>query len=351
MSTDASMVRNADLQQTMLDMIFGYRVSQTIRAFADLSLADHLAAGPLTAAEVAAREGSAPQTTFRLMRAGIPLGLLTIDAEQRFHATALLDTLRKDAPKSLWGLVLGVTNDASWLSWSKFVESVRAGRSQATEVLGTDAFEYLRQHPAQSQQVTAAMAAVTSLWALDVADAIDTSEVKLAVDVGGAHGTLLRQLQQKNPMLRGIVFDRPHVAADVAAGINAGDFADRTQVLGGDFFKALPPADLYLLKFILHDWEDADCVQILGRCRAAMTPGGRVAIIEFVVNEADDSPTIALMDLEMLAVVGGRERSLAEFDALLAQAGLRRVAVRRLGSQQSVIEAVADQPPVQRLNS
>jgi hypothetical protein len=178
----------------MFDMIFGYRASQTIRAFADLSLADHLADGPLTAAEAAAREGSAPETTFRLMRAGIALGLLTVDAEQRFHSTALLDTLRQRVPASLRGLALGVTNHASWLPWSEFVETVRTGRSQADKALGMEIFEYLRQHPAQSQELTAAMESVTSLWALDVAHAIDTSDVQLAVDVGGASGALLRGL-------------------------------------------------------------------------------------------------------------------------------------------------------------
>jgi O-methyltransferase domain/Dimerisation domain len=345
MLTKENLVRDAGAEQKMLEMIFGYQVSQTVRAFADLSLADHLAEGPLTVAEAAAREGSAPETTFRLMRAGVALGLLTVDADQRFHATPLLDTLRMDSPASLRGLALGVTNRGNWLAWCEFVDTVRDGHCQASRALGADVFEYLRQHPAQSREFTAAMEAVTSLWASDAPRVIDTSEVGLAVDVGGAHGALLRELQRVNPRLHGIIFDLPNVAADVTPVVAQGEFADRTLVVGGDFFRAVPAADLYLLKFILHDWSDASCVEILSRCREAMTPGGRVAIIEFLLNDRSDPrdvPSVmALMDLSMLAVAGGRERSLAEFDALLTQAGLRRVAVQSMDSSQSVIEAVA----------
>ena len=325
----------------MADMVFAYWLSQMVRAFADLSLADHLADWPLTAGEVAAREGSAPETTFRLMRAGVSVGLLTIDAEKRFHTTSLLATLRKDAPGSLRGLALGLTNRSHWAPWGDFVESVRTGHSQADRVLGTEIFEYLRRHPALGQEFVAAMEAITSLWALDVVTAIDTRGVKLAVDVGGANGALLRELQRANPSLRGVVFDRPEVAAEAAAVIAAGGFADLTEVVGGDFFRAVPAGDLYLLKFVLHDWDDESCVEILKRCREAMLPGGRIDIIEFLLGGHDHPGVIALMDINMLAVAGGRERTLTEFDVLLSKAGLRRIAVHRTNSPQALIEAVA----------
>nr|WP_139830597.1 methyltransferase [Mycobacterium paraense] len=329
----------------MYDLIFGYQVTQIIRAFADLSLADHLADGPLTAAQVAAREASAPDATFRLMRAGAALGLLTVDPGHRFHTTALLDTLRTDAPVSLRSVALGMTNRACWLPWCEFTETVRRGQTQAGRMLGTGFFSYLRRHPAQSREFTAAMEAVTSLWSLDVARVIDTRDVQLAVDVGGANGALLRELQKANPRLRGIVFDRPDVAGEVAAAVASGEFAHRTEVVGGDFFVRVPAADLYLLKFVLHDWSDERCVEILTRCREAMAPDGRVAIIEFLVSARLDGwghpSMVALMDLSMLAVAEGKERSLEDYDTLLWKAGLRRIAVRRLSSPQSVIEAVA----------
>jgi hypothetical protein len=338
---ESGWARRADVQQQMADMMFGHAVSQTIRAVADVSLADHLADGPLTPAEVAERAGSAPSTTFRLMRACVALGLLNSDGDGRFHPTPLLGTLRKDAPQSMRGLALAVTNRAHWLSWDEFVSSVRTGQSQAPKALGMPIFDYLAQHPAQAEEFSAGMSSITSLWAVDVVKMIDTTDVTTAVDVGGANGALLNLLQQDNPFLRGILYDRPNIASDAEALIARSGFADRTQVVGGDFFDAVPRGDLYLLKFILHDWDDDDCVTILRRCRAAMEPGGRIAIIEMVVGDHTDPGVSALMDLNMLACTGGRERSLDEFDALLARAGLRRTAVLTKDSPQSVIEAVA----------
>ena len=329
--------RRDDVHQQMVDMLVGYWVSQSLRAYAELSVADHLANGPLTAAEIAQREGSAPESTFRLMRAGLTLGLLTMDADERFHGTVLLDTLRKDAPRSLRGFAFSLTNRSHWLPWGEFVAAVRTGQCQTRKVLGLPFFEYLQQNPELAAEFTGAMEGASALWAGDVVGHLDTSDVALAVDVGGANGALMRLLQQANPALRGIIFDRPDVAAAVAADITG----DHTEVVGGDFFEALPAADLYLLKFILHDWDDESCVKILSRCREAMVPGGRIAIIDFLIGDRDDPGVMALMDLNMLAVVTGKERTLAEFDALLTKAGLRRTAVRTSDSPQRIIEAVA----------
>ncbi len=337
MSVNDQVVQPDDVHHQMTRMLFGYWISQAVAAYAALSIADHLADGPLTAAEISRREGSSPEATFRLMRAGVFLGLLATDGDERFHDTALLATLRKGAPGSLRGLALAWTNRSHWLPWGEFVTAVRTGRCQTVEVLGASVFEFLQQHQELAAEFTLAMESVTALWAPDVAKHLDTSDVTVAVDVGGANGALIRLLQQHNPALRGIVFDRPDVADSVKAEIAC----DRLEVVGGDFFEALPVADLYLLKFILHDWDDESCIKILSRCRDAMVPGGRIAIIDFLMGERDDPGIAALMDLNMLAMLRGKERTLAEFDALLAKAGLRRSAVRSPDSPQKIIEAVA----------
>ncbi|HET7667465.1 MAG TPA: methyltransferase [Mycobacterium sp.] len=329
----------ADPHREMTGMILGFCVSQVIRTVAEMSLADHLAAGPLTVEEVAEREGTAPATTYRLMRGCTAFGLLTEDDAGRFRATPLLDTLRSDTPRSLRELALALTNGATWLPWSRFGASVRTGYSQAHNALGMDLFDYLEQHPALAQEFTAGMAGLTSAWALELADLIDTTDVKRAVDVGGAHGELLALLQKTNPDLHGVVFDRPNIAQETKGGEHG--YAERTEVVGGDFFEAVPPGDLHLLKSILHDWDDESCVKILRRCREAMEPDGRIAILEFVMGADDDADLAALMDLNLLAVVNGKERSLPEFDALLHRAGLRRTAVLTTDCPQSVIEAVA----------
>ena len=334
-------VVTVDPHQQMMEMMFSFCVSQIIRTAAELNLADHLAAGPLTSHEIAEREDSAPATTFRLMRACAALGLVTADAEGRFHGTALLNTLRQDAPRSLRALVMAVTNSSHWLPWLRFGASVRTGHSQAHNALGMDFFDYLEQNPSLAQEFSAGMSSVTSVWAPALAGLIDTSNVRCAVDVGGANGSLLALLQKANPALRGIVFDRPNIARDAEVVIALTGFADRTEVVGGDFFEAVPSADLYLLKFILHDWDDENCVKILRTCRNAMEPGGRIAILETIVGDGVEDRMGVLMDLTMLACANGRERSLPEFDALLGRAGLRRTAVLTADSPQSVIEAVA----------
>lgn len=321
----------------MVSMIFGFVVSQAIRAFVELSIADHLASGPLTATEIAQRENCALDSMYRLMRAGAAFGLLTIDDDGRFHSTALLDTTRTDNPKSLRGFALGVTNDAHWLPWGQFVTTVRTGRNQTAEVLGAPLFEYLQDHPGHADEFTAAMQSLTAVWTTDdLINQLDTAGVALSVDVGGRDGALTRRLQQRNPALRGIVFDRP----DVAAALRSEIADERTDVVGGDFFEALPAADLYTLKFILHDWDDESCVKILRSCRNAMEPGARVAIIDFLIDGYAQGVT-AMMDLNMLTVPGGRERTLDEVDALLAKADLRRIAVRTSDSPQTIIEAIA----------
>ncbi len=225
-----------DVHRNMYGMISSYWVSQSVRAFADLSIADHLADGPLTAAEVAAREQSTPQTTSRLMRTGVALGLLTVDANERFSATPLLDTLRTGAPASLRGAAMALTDRSHWLPWSEFVASVCQGRSHAQDVLGVPTFDYINSDASRAQHFTDAMEALTALLSVDVAANIDTTGVATAVDVGGANGSLLRLLQQANPELGGIVFDRPNVAAAVAPEI-AGH---RTEVIGDDFFQSVP---------------------------------------------------------------------------------------------------------------
>jgi O-methyltransferase domain/Dimerisation domain len=331
----------ADAHQQMTEMMFGFAVSQIIRTAADLNLADHLAAGPRTADEIAEHEGSAPATTLRLMRACAAFGLVTTDGEARFHGTALLDTLRSDAPRSLRAMAMAVTNTGHWLPWIRFGESVRTGHSQAHNALGMDFFDYLEQNPSQALEFSAAMSNGTAVWARDLAGLIDTTNVRRVVDVGGANGTLLALLQTANPALHGIVFDRPNIARDAEVHIELNGFAERTEVVGGDFFESVPPGDLYLLKFILHDWDDESCVKILRRCREAMEPGGRIAIFELIVGDDGKDNLGVLMDLNMLAVVNGRERTLTEFDALLQRAGLRRTAVLTADSPQSVIEAVA----------
>jgi hypothetical protein len=174
--------------------------------------------------------------------------------------------------------------------------------------------------------------------ALDIAAVLDTKGVTLALDIGGAGGDVIRAMMRANSELNGGVFDLPHIVPAAAEAAQAEGLDRRFTAVGGDFFESVPRADLYVLKYILHDWEDADCVRILRNCRAQLTNGGRIAVVDHLVGEPGQPGLAPLMDMNMLDMTGGRERQLTEFDALFTAAGLRRVNVTPAGAF-AVIEA------------
>jgi hypothetical protein len=324
-----------DAYHQMVGTVFDYWACWTISTIAELSIADHLAGGSLTAAEVAAREGSAPETTLRLLRAGVSVGLLTEEAGGRFASTPLLETLRSDDPRSIRPFVL--SQISRWMPWDHVADGIRDGSTRSIKAFGgMGVFDYLAQHPDQAEQFSAGMTSMTAVWGPAIADAIDTAGVQCAVDVGGANGTLLQLLQRNNPSLRGIVFDRPNIIELAEAAIERSGLTDRTSAVGGSFFESVPAGDLLLLKFILHDWSDEECITILQNCRDALAPGGRIAVIDMLVDKANTHA--ALADMAMLMACTGKERSIEEFDALFDAAGLKRTAVRETGTPQSVIE-------------
>jgi hypothetical protein len=263
----------ADVPQQMSDLVHAHIVSQTIRAISDLSVPDHLANGALKAAAIAARENCSEDAVLRLMRAAAAFGLVTIDSDERFYSTDRLAKLRRDHPRSLRTMALAMTGPSLWSAWSEFVSCVRAGPGHAKRAHGRDFYAQLLTRPDEAASFSAAMGSATTLWSDNIADAIDTTGVRRAVDVGGASGGLLYLLQQANPALNGVVFDQPDVTALAPAGARGKGFPDRTEFIGGDFFTTAPTGDLYLLKFILHDWDDDHCVEILRVCREAMVPG------------------------------------------------------------------------------
>jgi hypothetical protein len=174
--------------------------------------------------------------------------------------------------------------------------------------------------------------------ALDIAAVLDTKDTALALDIGGASGDLVRAMMRANPELNGGVFDLPHIVPAAVQAAKAEGLDGRFTTVGGDFFESVPAADLYLLKYILHDWDDASCVRILRNCLASLVSGGRIVVIDLLVGQTGRPGLAPLMDMNMLAMTGGREREIAELDSLFAAAGLRRVKVSSAGAF-AVIEA------------
>lgn len=337
--TTTAEATDKDFEQ-MTHMLSGFFVTQIAGAVAAYSIADHLANGPATAKQIATIEGIDPTAAYRLLRACASLGLVTSDG-LKFGATPLLGTLRTNVPGSLHSLAIAWSTPGHWLPWGRLQDSVRTGESQTVPTLGTNIWDYYAQKPGEGETFTQAMHGFTSGIALEVARVVDTSNAKVAVDIGGASGTLVHSLLMANSQLHGIVLDLPEVvrsAADAAAALG---LAERSRAMAGDFFTDVPEADIYLLKNVLHDWSDEEAVGILKGCRQAMRPGGRVVVIEMLLGEMGQPGIAPLMDLLMMVLLTGRERTLAEFSRLLKDAGLRFSKSTPIRPPMAVIEAVA----------
>jgi hypothetical protein len=251
--------------ERMMQMLTGYFVTQIAGAVATYSIADHLAKGPATAEQIAAIEGIDSAATFRLLRACASLGLVTCDDSLTFSATPLLGTLRTNVPGSLHSMAIAGSAPGHWFPWGRFLDAMRTGQWQTVPALGAALWDYYTQQPQEAAAFTNAMHGFTSGVTQDVTRLVDTSTAKLAVDIGGASGTLVHSLMTANPQLHGIILDLPDVVPSATAAAAALGLAERSSVLAGDFFASVPEADLYLLKQVLHDWDDGQS----GRCGRA----------------------------------------------------------------------------------
>ena len=325
----------------MMQMITGYWVTQVVHAAATFSIADHLAKTPATANDVADAEGTDPSTTFRLLRTCASLGLVKYDGNSRFAGTSLLDTLRKDNPQSLRAIAVSWPLPGHWLPWGRFAEAVKTGTSQTVPALGAGLFEYFATNAAEAAAFTESMTSLTSSVAKETAKRINTSGVNTVADIGGAGGAMLYALLQLHPDLQGIVFDRPQVVASARAEAVKLGFHERVSAVGGDLFESVPEADLYLLKHILHDWDDESCICILKNCRRGLRPRGRIAVIELLLGEIGESGIAPLYDVTMMVMSSGRERSLPEFQRLFEAAGLATTKVTTTTTPMVILEAAA----------
>jgi hypothetical protein len=338
--TTALEATDKDFEQ-MMQMLTGFFVTQIAGAVATFSIADHLAKGPATAEQIATVEDINSTATFRLLRACASLGLVTCDDELRFRATPLLGTLRKNVPGSLNSLAIAWSAPGHWRPWGRFLDTMRTGRPQTVPALGAAIWDYYAQQPEEGAAFTNAMHGFTSGIAQEVARVVDTSKAKLAVDIGGASGTLVHSLMTANPQLHGIILDLPDVVPSATAAAAALGLAERSSALAGDFFASVPEADIYLLKNILHDWDDGQSVRILENCRQAMRPGGRVIVVELILGEIGKPGPAPLMDLNMMVMLTGRERTVSEYRALLKKAGFRLDKSSPIRSSMTIIEAAA----------
>jgi hypothetical protein len=319
----------------MIQMITGYWVTQIIHGAASFSLADHLEREPMTAHDFANAEGLDRDASVRFLRACVAPGLVKSDGT-RFFTTELLDTLRQENPQSLRGFALSQPAPGHWLPWGRFVDALRTGERQTIATLGTEIFDYYGTAPAEAAAFTEAMSGMTAAMAAEVGRLLDTTRFTRAVDIGGAAGALLFSIMRANPLLEGVVLDLPNVVPSATLAAQHAKLGERVDVIAGDFFDSVPEGDLYLLKYILHDWDDESCVRILGKCRRAARPNAQIAVIEQLLDANAFTP---LMDLNMMVMLTGRERTLDEYGALLADAGFGKVTVTRTNTLMVILTA------------
>lgn len=324
------------------DLVNGYRISQAIRVATVLRIPDLLAAGPRTSDELAMASGAHPDSLYRLLAALASVGVLVEEEGRRFRQTPASDCLRRDAPASIAGWALFATGSSQWQTWSELEYSVRTGGNAFQHIFGEDSWTYRQHHPAINAEFDQAMASIAAFVTPSLLSVFDFGRFGTIVDVGGGNGALLAALLGAYPTLRGVVVDQPHVVAAAGATLEQAGVADRCEVVAGDFFEAVPEGgDAYVLKSIIHDWEDREAISILRTCRKAMRTGAALLLIERELGEPNTLPESRFSDLNMLLGPGGRERTTQEYAALLEATGFCFVGFTPGATGFGVFEATA----------
>jgi SAM-dependent methyltransferase len=338
--TASPTVQAAPAHFALLDLIEGSMVTQAIYVAAQLGLADVLADEPLTVEEIARRVRTDPDATYRLLRLLASHSIFSEQDDGRFTMTPMAHALRPDGPNSLYGMAVLMGHPIHWEDWGHLVDSVRTGEPIMPKLRGMGAFEYLAANPEYSALFMRGMGDLSSLETEPVLTGYDFSRYGTIVDVGGGGGALLAAILQRAPRSRGVIFDdRARMFGAEAVLADAG-VADRCTIADGGLFDPVTPGgDAYLLKHIVHDWPEDRALAILKNVRDAVNPDGRLLLMEFVVPEDNEPHPGKLVDLWLMLLVGGKERTERQYAELLAAAGFELVRVTPTASPLSIVEA------------
>jgi hypothetical protein len=333
-----------DARASLLDLINGFQASQALHVAAILGLADLLDAVPRTADDVAGLTNTHPIALYRLMRALAAIGVFHEDEEHRFGLTAVGEFLRSDVSGTHAPMAELVGRPYFRQAWDALIMTVRTGKTAFDHVYGKDVWQFRTECADEERIFNRTMATATERFAEAVLDVCDFGRFHHIVDVGGGDGMFLAKILAAHPRTRGTLFDQPQVITRGTAAVESAGLPGRCQALGGNFFVSVPElADAYLLKWILHDWDDTASIDILRACRRAMHPASRLLIVEHVIGPPNTSREGKFMDLSMMVLTGGRERTRDEFSSLLAEAGFRLVSVTPTATPLSVLEGAPEQ--------
>ncbi len=330
------------LLPVLRELVDGYRISQAIRVAAVLGIADLLAGGSRTSDDLAAATDTHPDALYRLLRALAAVGVFHEGEGHRFSLTEVGNCLRHDAPDSLYGWVMFDAGPTHWQNWSALEYSVRTGENGFRHVFGIDSWVYRQQHPDLGAEFDLAMSSLTNLVIATLLPIFDFGRFATIVDVGGGNGALLAAILVRYQGVRGVLFDQDHVVSGAGPVFERAGVADRCDVVGGDFFKEIPAnGDAYVLKSIIHDWEDAEAIAILRNCRQAMPEGAALLAIERDLGSPNEMRDSKFSDLNMLLGPGGRERTIESYAGLFNATGFAFVGVTRGSTGFGIFEGVA----------
>jgi len=327
----------------LLNMICATWTTQLLASAAELNVADCMKAGPLSANEVAERTKTDPNIMYRILRALGGLGVLKELEERRFELTALGQLLRSDVPGSMRQLAIMLGQPWHNRVWEVLSDCARSGVAfGAQRAFGTNLWQYFDEHPQYFENFNEAMLGASMNMHVTAVEAYDFSGIRRLVDVGGGYGRLIGMVLQKYPTLQGILFDRPPLAEGARKELQSLGVAERCECMSGDFLKSVPSGgDAYMMSHILHDWSDPDALAILRNCRQAITKHGKLIVLDAVIKSDGSADWAKLMDLEMMAMFGGRDRTREELAQLFDAAGFRLDRVIQTRSTTCIIEGIA----------
>lgn len=324
----------------MLQLISGFWISRAVYVIAKLGLPDLMKSGPKTAEELAAATKMHAPSLYRILRALASVGVVTSADGGGFALTPVSETLLTDSPGSLRWFAVSELGQEHYPAWGNLMQSVKTGEIAFDHFFGVDVWKYFQQNPGDAAVFNDSMSAMTAATNEAIGALYDFSPCETIVDVGGGHGGLLTSILKANPQVKGVLFDAPEVIAGAWPRIEAAGLADRCETSSGDFFQAVPAGgDAYVMKWIIHDWDDERSITILKNCRSQMRLNGKLILVDCVVPEGDEPHFSKFIDLNMLVMTGGKERTEKEFTKLLSAAGFKLLRVIPTDLPTSIVEA------------
>ena len=327
-------------QARLGQMITGYWTSQAIYAAAKFAIADLLTDGPKSVDDLASATGTKPELLYRLLRALASVGIFAEHDSKRFSLTPLAERLRSDVAGSQRSLALMMGED-QYRAWGNLADTVETGDNAYEKVFGKPIFDHLVEQPEKARIFDDAMTGIHGRETGAILDAYDFSGINVIADIGGGNGSKITAILQRHSEMHGILFDLPHVVERARPKIEEAGLSDRCQLVDGDFFQAVPSgADAYVMRHIIHDWNDDKSLAILKNCHAVMSRGNKLLLVESVIPPGNDPFMGKFLDLTMMLVPGGKERTEDEYRELYDKAGFDLATIVPTSTEVSVIEGV-----------